>query len=228
MSKHSKEPWRVGTVEKWHIFVPHPEGPAGPACGERVLLRFNEHFPYEEDARRIVACVNACAGIPTDELEQQAPARFDCDCGAKGIACVHLAVWLKQRADARQAPAQYVPRSQLDEATTANAVLVDALQALLAMSDRGPCPKKLDEALTWRQNDELAHSKALAALASAPARARLMLGVVEAARAVDACFADPDVCAPPPETKGGRLLATLHEEIAALDAPAPEKAKETP
>jgi hypothetical protein len=44
------------------------------------------------------------------------------------------------------------------------ALVVDALNALLIMTDRGPCPKKLDAALTWRANDELARSKALAAI----------------------------------------------------------------
>jgi hypothetical protein len=42
--------------------------------------------------------------------------------------------------------------------------LLEALQALLIVMDSGPCPRKLDEALTWRQNDELAHKMALDAI----------------------------------------------------------------
>ena len=43
--------------------------------------------------------------------------------------------------------------------------LVEALRAVLVMADRGPQPMKLDEALTWRENDRKAHALARAALA---------------------------------------------------------------
>ena len=46
--------------------------------------------------------------------------------------------------------------------------LREALQAMVTMSDRGPKPQKLDEALTWRQNDERARALADAALAKNP------------------------------------------------------------
>ena len=39
-------PWRVGSVETWHVFVPCSTC-IGP---ERVLLRFNEHFLHGADA----------------------------------------------------------------------------------------------------------------------------------------------------------------------------------
>jgi hypothetical protein len=42
------------------------------ATGEVVC---GEYGPVEEDARRIVACVNACAGTPTEALEQGVLAR---------------------------------------------------------------------------------------------------------------------------------------------------------
>lgn len=45
--------------------------------------------------------------------------------------------------------------------------LLEACKALLVMMDRGPKPDKLDAALTWRQNDELARSMADAAIAKA-------------------------------------------------------------
>lgn len=51
-------PWRVGSVERWHIIVPYPESIAGP-CGERVLLRANEHFPYGADLAGIADLRNA-------------------------------------------------------------------------------------------------------------------------------------------------------------------------
>jgi hypothetical protein len=47
--------------------------------------------------------------------------------------------------------------------------LRDAVEGLLVMMDYGPKPQKLDAALTWRQNDELARSNALSALADQPA-----------------------------------------------------------
>ena len=39
-----------------------------------------------------------------------------------------------------------------------------ALEALLLVSDRGPQPRKFDEALTWRENDTKARELADAAL----------------------------------------------------------------
>jgi hypothetical protein len=43
--------------------------------------------------------------------------------------------------------------------------LLEACRGLLTMMDRGPQPHKLDEALAWRENDVLARSNAIAALA---------------------------------------------------------------
>lgn len=45
--------------------------------------------------------------------------------------------------------------------------LVEALEAMVVVMDRGGQPRKLDEALTWRQNDEKARAMAAAALAKA-------------------------------------------------------------
>ena len=39
-----------------------------------------------------------------------------------------------------------------------------AVESLLVMMDRGAKPRKLDDTLMWRENDELARSKALAFL----------------------------------------------------------------
>ncbi len=45
--------------------------------------------------------------------------------------------------------------------------LLEALKAMIVMMDRGGQPKKLDDALTWRQNDELARQMADDAVAKA-------------------------------------------------------------
>jgi hypothetical protein len=59
VSKHTKEPWEVvmNRNAMGHS-IKRPDG------GSVVLGALNY-----EDARRIVACVNACAGIPTEMLE---------------------------------------------------------------------------------------------------------------------------------------------------------------
>lgn len=62
---HTKEPWRVcgRTVS----------GPKGllieDSYGEAIAVVHEGGCDDEADARRIVAAVNACAGIPTDALE---------------------------------------------------------------------------------------------------------------------------------------------------------------
>lgn len=70
--------------------------------------------------------------------------------------------------------ATFYPMEGAPEAARANALryvavddLAAALEAVLVMWDRGPCPKKLDEALSWRENDERARAMASAALAKA-------------------------------------------------------------
>ena len=63
MSGHSPEPWKYSTDVggRVNIFVDD---------GRRVTLCHAHLRP--EDARRIVACVNACAAIPTEDLEKAA------------------------------------------------------------------------------------------------------------------------------------------------------------
>ena len=48
--------WREGAVEKWHLYcrATHPDR----ASDERVLMRANEHFPYEADVRAAAHCRN--------------------------------------------------------------------------------------------------------------------------------------------------------------------------
>ena len=61
MTKHTKEPWRVGALESGMFAV---DG----SNGEEVT-----GFTSQEDACRIVACVNACEGISTKNLEDNVP-----------------------------------------------------------------------------------------------------------------------------------------------------------
>ncbi len=64
MSAHTKEPWRAEPYSdpQWAIFY-----------GERGLrvIALTSQGNDEANAKRIVACVNACAGLPTVLLAEQ-------------------------------------------------------------------------------------------------------------------------------------------------------------
>lgn len=76
--KHTEEPWRLGrftganyaevreTAGGMDIVVDTVHGPY-------VLASCNKNFLVDahENARRIVACVNACKGIKTESLEME-------------------------------------------------------------------------------------------------------------------------------------------------------------
>jgi len=57
---HSPEPWNAGKLGGVQPVVMHPTSEGGFMEVARVLRN--------EDANRIVACVNACAGIETETL----------------------------------------------------------------------------------------------------------------------------------------------------------------
>lgn len=64
--KHTPEPWQVHQDASGDVFVSSAKtsfhiAEIGSEDDEAVI----------PDARRIVACVNACRGLPTDELEQK-------------------------------------------------------------------------------------------------------------------------------------------------------------
>jgi len=61
MSKHTQEPWKVC---HWK------DDRRGFEIADRNQNRVGFDMT-EANARRIVACVNACRGLPTDELEQK-------------------------------------------------------------------------------------------------------------------------------------------------------------
>lgn len=71
MGKHTPEPWvidsRVGFGDRFYS-----DDETGSIIGECPEYRFAPRPAKERFAnvRRIVACVNACCGLPTDELEQ--------------------------------------------------------------------------------------------------------------------------------------------------------------
>jgi hypothetical protein len=56
--------------------------------------------------------------------------------------------------------------TQLNDLTARADKLAEALDAMIIMSDAGPCPKKFDEALSWRENDIKARRLADDALAA--------------------------------------------------------------
>ena len=81
MTDHTEEPWRVGKLSHPRDYEKVRET-AGPLdivvdteTGLYVLASCNLNFPEDAkaNARRIVACVNACAGISTENLEQNKP-----------------------------------------------------------------------------------------------------------------------------------------------------------
>lgn len=63
--KHTPEPWKIGAPP------PNGEQTIGTEQGLMVAVATTgAGVSSEANARRIVACVNACAGIPLHELEQ--------------------------------------------------------------------------------------------------------------------------------------------------------------
>lgn len=74
--QHTQEPWHVATGDDYYIEangIPakYPHHFKGDDLGKHVAIVGNRTSDFgEANARRIVACVNACAGIPTDMLER--------------------------------------------------------------------------------------------------------------------------------------------------------------
>ena len=80
MSKHTPEPWKIShddSTEEWSIvtnqqgsIIANVNEETGPELvGSDPVMR---KMPGLENARRIVACVNACSGIRTEALEHRA------------------------------------------------------------------------------------------------------------------------------------------------------------
>jgi hypothetical protein len=79
MSKttHDPEPWFVDNSRGYEEFKSVIASRQPPEGDDRWIVPADD----DADARRIVACVNACAGIPTEALER----------GALGRAIQHIA-----------------------------------------------------------------------------------------------------------------------------------------
>ena len=69
MSNHTPEPWRVGRDGSVVSDTPVP-GMGGSDAVEYYGGHLIGESIIEANARRIAACVNACAGISTDRLEK--------------------------------------------------------------------------------------------------------------------------------------------------------------
>lgn len=71
--KHTPEPWRVtgtGTIR-------YIDAPVGNGMLQEVASCMRvEYGDMEANARRIVACVNACKNIPTERLEMALPGQM--------------------------------------------------------------------------------------------------------------------------------------------------------
>ncbi len=72
MTQHTPEPWNYKVAEWENIYgkVYGNLAIVNAQCQE--MFRSTRLLPYEEqeaNAHRIVACINACAGIPTEALE---------------------------------------------------------------------------------------------------------------------------------------------------------------
>lgn len=72
MSKHTQEPWKYekelsAGCDEWLISMDAGDRGRGICIAE---TRPGSVAGGKENARRIVACVNACRGLGTDELEQ--------------------------------------------------------------------------------------------------------------------------------------------------------------
>lgn len=75
MDKHTKEPWRVGDRIKSGVLK--GEIVIEDQYGECIAHVYEGGSDDEGDARRIVACVNACAGYTTELLEQEGQGCMD-------------------------------------------------------------------------------------------------------------------------------------------------------
>lgn len=66
-TKHTPEPWQYTESGVTMVSIIEPDGHTIFHCN--TLLNSTAQRLKMENARRIVACVNACAGIPTVDLE---------------------------------------------------------------------------------------------------------------------------------------------------------------
>ena len=66
---HTKEPWTYARIEATPTGSLEPYSPWIDGAGPRLVTVDRSKCIHADDMRRIVACVNACAGLSTHELE---------------------------------------------------------------------------------------------------------------------------------------------------------------
>ena len=66
-AKWTPEPWHIENL--WHVLSEDGRLIAGCGGHDSNIPGDNTFQDNQTNARRIVACVNACAGIPTEALE---------------------------------------------------------------------------------------------------------------------------------------------------------------
>lgn len=66
---HTPEPWHVTLRTTIFSYQSHPVCPVSRDTHTPDISDKKREAYAEANARRIVACVNACAGLPTDVLE---------------------------------------------------------------------------------------------------------------------------------------------------------------
>lgn len=67
--KHTPEPWTYARIEASPTGAIQPYSPWINGAGPRLVNVDRSYCIHADDMRRIVACVNACAGMKTEELE---------------------------------------------------------------------------------------------------------------------------------------------------------------
>lgn len=76
---HSPEPWRTGWEISSQVALEDANGKTIGIMGRRgaiVLPGHAQQDPPDANIQRIIACVNACARIPTEELQQHGKLAF--------------------------------------------------------------------------------------------------------------------------------------------------------
>lgn len=123
---HTKEPWKYGkelTARSGEWLISMDAGDRGrgiPICETRPASG-----DEQANARRIVACVNACAGIPTEQLES-GEARSVRD------ELADIAMLEKQRDELLDALERMVRLLEIEDARLANFGEVEAARATIA------------------------------------------------------------------------------------------------
>lgn len=99
MSEHTKEPWGIGR-----------NGDNGIEITSNNGMYFVAEVTDEDDARRIVACVNACAGISNERLAGGVIASrhlTDAECDALSMHVMNLAAFSGDNEEIRTAIRQW-------------------------------------------------------------------------------------------------------------------------